>query len=259
MCRGSRVRDRGRVGLLLGGPGGVTREITTLYRFFNPQGVLLYVGISKKPFERWKQHRGDKPWWLEIATVTLEHFDTRREAMSAEEAAIKGEGPLFNIVHNKKVRDLQQQTVVEPEQSWADPWAELVMMEPRLRELEIRVKSIPPTYRRCPEITFEREVLPELNRIVGWERSFLTPADWKDIRAAAGLTPTPDGLEVLNIRKAEELWLAEREFEYQHYADAMSSDPELTLRSSSVYNFCLWQLKVWLPRCSPECECRGMR
>lgn len=68
-----------------------------LYRFWNDADELLYVGITARPWERWKQHRGEKPWWEEVAKVTIENFATREEVKAAETAAIRTEGPLYNI------------------------------------------------------------------------------------------------------------------------------------------------------------------
>lgn len=70
---------------------------TTLYRFFDAAGRLLYVGISSQPFARLMQHREDKPWWSDIASTKLEHFGDRALALAAELAAIKAENPLHNI------------------------------------------------------------------------------------------------------------------------------------------------------------------
>lgn len=76
----------------------------TLYRFFDGTGVLLYVGISLRPWERFKQHRQDKPWWDDVATVTMEHHDTREQVLQAERDAIVAESPLHNVVHNRGVQ-----------------------------------------------------------------------------------------------------------------------------------------------------------
>jgi predicted GIY-YIG superfamily endonuclease len=75
-------------------------ERTTLYRLRDSQGKLLYVGISGNPGRRFHQHSKDKPWWPQVASSTMEHFDTRREAEAAEMDAIKTERPAFNVVHN---------------------------------------------------------------------------------------------------------------------------------------------------------------
>jgi predicted GIY-YIG superfamily endonuclease len=72
-----------------------------LYRFFDAGGQLLYVGISLDPGARWKQHRSDKPWWGEVATVTVEPHETRAAVVQAERAAIIAEKPKYNVVHNR--------------------------------------------------------------------------------------------------------------------------------------------------------------
>lgn len=71
---------------------------TTLYRLYDGDGDLLYVGIAGNPGRRFEQHRKDKPWWRSVAITRLEHFDTREEAMAAELEAIRAENPRHNIV-----------------------------------------------------------------------------------------------------------------------------------------------------------------
>ncbi|MFD6565429.1 GIY-YIG nuclease family protein [Micromonospora profundi] len=73
---------------------------TALYRFFNREGVLLYVGITVDPRVRWHQHSKDKPDWRQVVDIRLEHYDTRDEALDAERRAIQAELPLWNIQHN---------------------------------------------------------------------------------------------------------------------------------------------------------------
>jgi len=70
-----------------------------LYRFFNAKGVLLYVGITKNPEGRVRNHRGDKPWWDEVANITIEKFNTRPELATAELKAIQSENPKYNLAN----------------------------------------------------------------------------------------------------------------------------------------------------------------
>lgn len=80
----------------------MTREVpTTLYRFYDTDDRLLYVGISERGPERWRAHRKEKPWWTEVARTTTEHYDTRQAALDAERAAIITEQPAYNVVHNR--------------------------------------------------------------------------------------------------------------------------------------------------------------
>lgn len=72
---------------------------TTLYRFYDQNERLLYVGISGNPGRRFHEHSKDKGWWAQVARSTMEHHPTREEAAAAEVAAIITERPLHNIVH----------------------------------------------------------------------------------------------------------------------------------------------------------------
>lgn len=73
---------------------------TTLYRLFDTEGALLYVGIAGNPGRRFEQHAKDKPWWSEVDQIDLEHMDTRAEALIEEAKAIREESPRYNVVHN---------------------------------------------------------------------------------------------------------------------------------------------------------------
>ncbi len=67
-----------------------------LYRFFDAQDRLLYVGISNNFFGRVGQHKTDKDWFHEIAYSTFEHFPNRGAVERAETKAILSENPLYN-------------------------------------------------------------------------------------------------------------------------------------------------------------------
>lgn len=69
----------------------------TLYRMFDRDGRLLYVGITLDVAQRFKEHKVVKSWWSEIASITLEHHETRHDVEAAEAAAIAAEQPLFNV------------------------------------------------------------------------------------------------------------------------------------------------------------------
>lgn len=71
----------------------------TLYRHYDKAGNLLYVGISARPISRHTSHRSMSPWWRRISRIELEHFDSRYEALEAEEKAIRQEKPVHNKTH----------------------------------------------------------------------------------------------------------------------------------------------------------------
>jgi predicted GIY-YIG superfamily endonuclease len=68
----------------------------TLYRFFNANNELLYVGITNNPFNRFSGHSKDKEWFKEITHSTMEHYPNRLAVDRAETMAIKSEKPKYN-------------------------------------------------------------------------------------------------------------------------------------------------------------------
>lgn len=67
-----------------------------LYRHFDADDVLLYVGISAQPLTRLCQHK-DSRWFKEITRVAIEHCPTREYAEFQEAWAIAKEKPKYNI------------------------------------------------------------------------------------------------------------------------------------------------------------------
>ena len=70
---------------------------TCLYRHFDRDGRLLYIGISLNAISRLAGHRDTAHWFYEIARVDIEQYASRREAEAAERKAIYEEKPLHNI------------------------------------------------------------------------------------------------------------------------------------------------------------------
>lgn len=78
---------------------------SSLYRHFDREQKLLYVGVSISAVKRLGEHALHSHWHSQIANVTIEHFETRKEAIAAEKEAIESEKPLHNIAHNKSKKD----------------------------------------------------------------------------------------------------------------------------------------------------------
>ena len=70
-----------------------------VYRMWDKNGVLLYIGKSNNPLNRWKQHR-KKPWFKQVTRFEYEPHPDEAAAYAAEREAIKTEHPLYNIVNN---------------------------------------------------------------------------------------------------------------------------------------------------------------
>jgi predicted GIY-YIG superfamily endonuclease len=70
--------------------------ITYLYRCFNREGELLYVGITEDVERRKREHAKDKFWWRDVTRVTKVAFPRRVEALWAEWAVITTCKPAYN-------------------------------------------------------------------------------------------------------------------------------------------------------------------
>lgn len=81
-----------------------------LYRLWDSDDQLLYVGISKSAINRIADHLQNQPWASAIATMTIEHFTDRAAVEKAERLAIAKENPLHNkqryTINNVPVEDL---------------------------------------------------------------------------------------------------------------------------------------------------------
>ena len=72
------------------------RGLTTLYRFFDATGQLLYVGITGRQSRRARDHRRHASWWDLASAATFERFAYRSVALAAEREAIAAERPIHN-------------------------------------------------------------------------------------------------------------------------------------------------------------------
>lgn len=74
-----------------------THKRTALYRLYDVDDRLMYVGISHELRIRWHHHSISKPWWHLVTRRDIEWHPDRLAADSAETAAIVTESPLYNI------------------------------------------------------------------------------------------------------------------------------------------------------------------
>ena len=78
--------------------------MTHLYRHFDKNGTLLYIGISISAIYRFGVHTELCSDWIEKTTrIEIERFLIRQHALEAEKKAIINELPLYNYAHNKNV------------------------------------------------------------------------------------------------------------------------------------------------------------
>lgn len=69
---------------------------TALYRLFDANGTLLYLGIARNPEYRWKLHSDRQTWWHHVSRKTVEWYPSREEAAAAEAKFTAMEAPLYD-------------------------------------------------------------------------------------------------------------------------------------------------------------------
>ncbi|SDL28519.1 GIY-YIG nuclease family protein [Streptomyces indicus] len=78
------------------GKGAPIAGRTAVYRFFDADDVLLYVGIATNVTKRWRQHENAKNWWHLIARSSVTWFESRSGAEAEEARSVDEERPLYN-------------------------------------------------------------------------------------------------------------------------------------------------------------------
>lgn len=86
-------RARAKAGRKYNGRIGVMAEV---YRYFDADDRLLYVGVSANSVARMIGHRSAAEWWPLATRIAIERFETREQALEAEYEAIVNERPLHN-------------------------------------------------------------------------------------------------------------------------------------------------------------------
>ncbi|MCX5202448.1 hypothetical protein OG897_13445 [Streptomyces sp. NBC_00237] len=79
-------------------------ERTALYRLYDAESDLLYIGISRAPETRFKVHARYQPWWHLVEYVDLTWFADYPLARAAELARQRAERPPFNAMAHMQSR-----------------------------------------------------------------------------------------------------------------------------------------------------------
>lgn len=77
-----------------------TATPTAVYRFYDADDRLLYVGMTETPKARWTWHRKRSSWWPDARRREIAWYDSRAEAAAIETQAIRTEAPLHNVTYN---------------------------------------------------------------------------------------------------------------------------------------------------------------
>jgi predicted GIY-YIG superfamily endonuclease len=79
----------------------MTDKPQVLYRMFDADGNLLYVGLTNNPRSRFSDHCKTKSWFDQVSNIKVQTFQSRRDLLDAERTAIETEVPLHNVTHNE--------------------------------------------------------------------------------------------------------------------------------------------------------------
>jgi hypothetical protein len=80
------------------GPWGSSyRDAAHLYRIFDKDGVLLYVGATSYVLNRLAKQCANAVWFYSIKRIEVELHETLESALRAEAEAIQNEKPRWNI------------------------------------------------------------------------------------------------------------------------------------------------------------------
>lgn len=71
-----------------------------IYRHYDKNDNLLYVGISLSAISRLSSHKNSSPWFHKISSVKIEGCESKASAIQKEKEAIKKERPMYNISHS---------------------------------------------------------------------------------------------------------------------------------------------------------------
>jgi predicted GIY-YIG superfamily endonuclease len=125
---------------------------TFLYRLYDKEGHLLYVGITFNLRTRMRDHARDQEWWPQVARRTMICYATREEASRAETEAIKTEHPRHNTQQQSNSRTVYLKDRGPGEWVYCPPGARLFVQERsgQLRPVAEWIAENPPTLKRPP-------------------------------------------------------------------------------------------------------------
>lgn len=82
-----------------------------LYKLYDKDDRLLYIGITSDIVRRFRQHSQEKEWWWDVADIEVVRFLTRQAARTEEHLLIM----MLHPVHNYQDNFIRQRDpAVEP-------------------------------------------------------------------------------------------------------------------------------------------------
>jgi len=126
-------------------PLSTRKPLHQLYRYYDAQDRLLYVGISASAVWRLVTHR-NQTWYPEISRIHIANYANRDALKKAEKFAICWEYPKYNkslvSEHNKKTQqhEISEQQALDAEYAFC--MAEIERLKKRQRKIQYRLTSV---------------------------------------------------------------------------------------------------------------------
>jgi predicted GIY-YIG superfamily endonuclease len=83
-----------------------------LYRYYDIDGNLLYVGVSVNSVQRMINHRSEAHWFSEVARIEIENHEDRQMALRAETLLVTYLKPKYNILKQGCARVQDERDIV---------------------------------------------------------------------------------------------------------------------------------------------------
>lgn len=117
---------------------------TSVYRYFDRDGILLYVGITGRGMSRNSEHNKSKDWWPYVTRQEVDHCKTRRAALNLERETIRQFRPPFNTQHNPGSDETRAIYLAHRDGPAMSPAAPIVAATSGRRRLALNVRAATP-------------------------------------------------------------------------------------------------------------------
>lgn len=96
----------------------------SLYRMFDKNNRLLYVGMTFSPSARFTVHARNTPWFEEVEVITIRRFKSDGECSQYEAHVIQTEVPLYNKIRPvpNATKKANKRKVIEADSALKDAW-----------------------------------------------------------------------------------------------------------------------------------------
>jgi hypothetical protein len=189
---------------------------TSVYKYYDSLGILIYVGITSRGVLRNREHNSDKAWWTHVASQEVEHFDNRLAALSRETQLIQQHFPPFNTQQNPAWEQSRASYLATCTPD-ADPVSLIRSIQGRLPLVPgddnslITVPSLAPLVFRCTLAKMCKVIDSDTNRVFGRVHGMQQVGTSRLLHGAIRLRPA------IEVAEAHLKWIPGKESAWEIY------------------------------------------